>query len=66
MIQHDSERGGIWWCNVHQREATHINVNGIHCCDQALEGILIPCNVVFAPMQIIDDKNMKGEERNAN
>lgn len=44
--------GGIWWCNSHHREATHIDQNGKHCCDPSLGGILLPCFTVFTPMSM--------------
>jgi len=36
-----------YWCNTHQREATHITINGKLCCDPKLGGILLPCSVVI-------------------
>ena len=47
-----SDEGGMWWCNSHQREATHTDANGEHRCDSALGGITLPCSVVFANMRI--------------
>lgn len=41
---------GMWWCNAHKREATHVR-NGRPCCDPKLGGILLPCMVVFVPMK---------------
>ena len=42
---------GIWWCNAHQREATHMRESdGKICCDPKLPGIMLPCMVVFAPV----------------
>jgi len=52
---------GVWWCNSHQRQATHTDQQGRRCCEPALGGILLPCNVVFAPMQIVDEPNTTGE-----
>ena len=46
------EAEGVWWCNSHKRQATHTDAHGRRCCDPALGGILLPCNVVFAPMSI--------------
>ncbi len=46
------ESAGLWWCNSHQREATHIRKDGTRCCDPKLGGILLSCQVVFAPMVI--------------
>lgn len=44
-----SEPKGIWWCNTHNREATHIDAHRKRCCDPNLGGILLPCHVVFDP-----------------
>jgi len=34
----------IWWCNSHQRQATHIDwKQGKWVCDPKLGGILLPC-----------------------
>ena len=37
----------LYWCNSHQREATHFDFyyNQFEC-DPTLGGILLPCNVV--------------------
>lgn len=35
----------LWWCNSHQRRATHKR-GDYHCCDPALGGILLPCSCV--------------------
>ena len=39
-----------WWCNTHQRQATHIRCFVLRplepCCDPVLEGILLPCSCV--------------------
>lgn len=44
---------GIYWCNVHQRPATYSqSSDGRRCCNPNLGGILVPCDVVFAPMRI--------------
>ena len=34
----------LWWCNVHQRLATHF-IRGKPVCDPALGGIMLPCAV---------------------
>lgn len=41
---------GVWWCDAHNRQATHL-INmvshpdfGKHCCDPILGGIMIPCS----------------------
>jgi hypothetical protein len=47
---------GTWWCNSHQREATHTRADGTRCCDPKLGGILLPCFVVHAPMTIEKSK----------
>lgn len=44
-----SASDGVWWCNAHQRLATHTDANGRHFCDPALGGILLPCHAVFKP-----------------
>jgi hypothetical protein len=37
----------LYWCNSHQRRATHVNTyNGFLSCDPNLGGILLPCDVV--------------------
>ena len=43
---------GMWWCNTHRREATHVKANGDHCCNPAFGGITMPCFSVFAEMTI--------------
>lgn len=43
---------GMWWCNSHQREATHVDEHGEHECDANLGGITLPCRVVFAHVVI--------------
>lgn len=35
----------VWWCESHQRVATHIAGDGRRHCDPALGGITLPCNV---------------------
>lgn len=35
----------VWWCESHQRVATHIAADGRRHCDPALGGITLPCNV---------------------
>jgi hypothetical protein len=51
----DSSGEGVYWCNHHNREATHEDKRG-RCCDPTLGGILIPCQVVFSPMRISDSR----------
>lgn len=34
---------GAWWCEIHRREATHVNKDGAHVCDPHLPGITLPC-----------------------
>lgn len=34
-----------WWCESHNREATHRDIDGEPCCDPKLGGILLPCLV---------------------
>jgi hypothetical protein len=34
------------FCRAHNREATHLNRSGKHCCDPRLGGILLSCDVV--------------------
>lgn len=44
--------GEVWWCNAHQRPATHIGrkpgfaIDRKHHCDPQLGGIMIPCDCV--------------------
>jgi len=45
-----TDQEGLWWCNTHQREATHTDGRGFRRCDPNLGGIMAPCNVVFAQM----------------
>ena len=38
-----------WWCNSHNRVATHILKRGdweVHHCEPGLAGILLPCECV--------------------
>ncbi|HYT44117.1 MAG TPA: hypothetical protein VEP90_17385 [Methylomirabilota bacterium] len=35
-----------WWCNSHNRRATHIDSRERHCCAPNLGGIMIPCDAV--------------------
>lgn len=35
-----------WWCESHEREATHVNKKGEHECDPQLGGILLCCKVI--------------------
>lgn len=47
---HHSQRvvvRGVWWCETHNRLATHKDKNGRRACDPKLAGITIPCKVVF-------------------
>lgn len=37
--------GELWWCNSHQRRATHL-WRGERHCDPNLGGILLPCRAV--------------------
>ena len=57
----EDDAGGVWWCNSHRREATHVRDNGERCCDPKLSGILLPCFVVFAEIELVDDG--KGDEK---
>lgn len=41
-----NEDGRRWWCNSHQRPATHVRDGTFHCCDPNLGGILLPCDCV--------------------
>jgi len=42
----------LWWCNIHQRRATHVAVkpgfaiDGKHWCDPELGGITMACSCV--------------------
>ena len=36
----------LWWCNSHNRRATHQYPDGRHRCDPSKGGILLPCVVV--------------------
>lgn len=42
--------GRLWWCNTHQRRASHVRHNhqgtAVHCCDPSLGGIMIPCECI--------------------
>jgi hypothetical protein len=44
------ESGEVWWCNIHNRRASHIftYIGGkrVHHCDPKLGGIMIPCECV--------------------
>jgi len=44
---------GVWWCTSHKREATYVDEHGKHHCDPKLGGILLPCFVIFKPIEII-------------
>lgn len=46
---------GIWWCNSHNRVATHLDKKGRHCCDPNLGGICIPCRSVLLPVKIVNE-----------
>lgn len=46
---------GVYWCNSHSREATHINERKERCCDPRLGGILLPCRVILAPIKLEHD-----------
>lgn len=37
----------LWWCKVHERPATWKNKKGEYECDPKLDGITLPCKVVF-------------------
>lgn len=43
---------GTYWCNVHRREATYVREDGAHTCRPHQGGIMIPCDVVLAPMTV--------------
>ena len=49
VLDENYEFAGTWWCNSHQRVATHVDKNGERCCAPHLGGIMIPCCVVLAP-----------------
>ena len=36
----------LFWCNSHQRKATHVDTHGKPECNPELGGIMIPCRVV--------------------
>lgn len=38
--------GRIWWCNAHQRRATHVRDETEHCCEPGLVGAPLPCKAV--------------------
>mgnify|MGYP003393446994 CR=1 FL=1 len=38
------KRDWIWWCTVHNREATDPSNFGRMRCDTILSGILLPCH----------------------
>ena len=42
----ESDDKTIWWCNSHNRIATHLDDKSRHCCNPNLGGILIPCRCV--------------------
>ena len=45
----EDKSGELWWCNSHERRATHILKRGgsvEHHCDPKLDGILLPCFAV--------------------
>lgn len=35
--------GATYWCDTHNRKATHINSLVEPCCDPKLGGIMMPC-----------------------
>jgi len=41
-----------YFCDTHNRKATHINKQGDHVCDPSLGGITMPCHV----KEIVEDK----------
>ena len=43
-----------YWCDAHNREATHTNKRGKHECDPKLGGITIPCHVVKLTDVVVD------------
>jgi hypothetical protein len=58
-MTHGTHEEGIYWCGVHNREATAFFVNAKgkidRCCDPKLGGILLSCSVKKVPMKIIKD-----------
>lgn len=50
-VYRENDDGRKWWCNSHERWATHVWSNGDirgwqHCCAPSLGGILLPCFAV--------------------
>lgn len=49
----------LWWCNSHQRRATHIRErdDGVkrHVCNPSLPGILLPCVVIDLTNEVMLD-----------
>ena len=51
VVYAEAQDEETWWCNSHQRRATHMYFhaghNGVfHCCDPKLGGIMLPCRSV--------------------
>lgn len=46
----ESDPEELWWCNSHERIATHLilrkGMEPCHVCDPKLGGILLPCKCV--------------------
>ena len=57
MASYEQDQSGrLWWCNSHQRKATHIltydDGRKAHHCDPSVGGILRPCFCVDLTDQI--------------
>lgn len=47
IVEYDLDVSGeLWWCNSHQRRATHLIDGDRRVCDPDLGGILLPCRCV--------------------
>lgn len=53
--EESNPKTSIYWCNSHQRKATHIDKNGRHKCDPTLGGITLPCFVVVLNDVALED-----------
>jgi len=63
MLYEKDTSGETWWCNSHNRRATHIGPQGHHC-DPDLGGILLPCFAVNLTGLIeIEEKTMSEDAK---
>lgn len=53
----ENQDGRVWWCNSHNRFATHV-CNERHCCRPGQSGILLPCFAIDVTDELeIEDGN---------